>query len=632
ALPVAWDSRPEAEGGQRWFGLQPGEPTPPGDPLHWKGLAYNWNSQCASCHSTRLEKGYDAALDRFDTRYAEIDVGCEACHGPGSRHVSIERGGGMPSTPRESGLDVTFETWDPGVWQRTGSMRIAARTRPRAHDVQIDVCGPCHSRRTRLVASPGIGTPFLDGHRPRLLDPGLYFDDGRIRDEVYVWGSFLQSRMAMAGVRCSDCHDPHSLRLRRKGKALCLGCHAREEFDAARHHGHEPDSDAGECVACHMPERIYMRVDGRRDHSFPIPRPETSALLDAPTVCEGCHPGRGSEWAEGAIRRWRRPGRERPGHWSDRLVREGERREDPERWLEIALDDDVAPIVRASAWSRYAGESTGAPSLAVLQARSRQGTALERLALVEIGRRLGPGPRMALLRPLLEDERRAVRTAAAEALSDLPASGWLPADRVPLAGALREYRRAQAVNAERPESQVNLGTLALRLGDFEGAREAFRRAVSLAPYFVPAYANWADLERRRGRDAEAAALLGKAVSLAPDDPLMRHAYGLALHRTGDREGALAQLETAARSAPDDPRLVLGWALALDGIGRRDEAITILEALAERGRADADALHALVALMRDAGQLDRALAWVHRWLEWMPGDPRALALEKSLVDR
>ncbi len=631
ALPIAWDSRPEQEGGQRWIDLQPSEPTPPGDPLHWKSLAYNWNSQCASCHSTRLEKRYDPALDRFDTRHAEIDVGCEACHGPGSWHVSIEEGRQARGTSGESGFDVVFEAWDPQAWQRTDAQRIAVRTRPRSHDSQIDVCAPCHSRRSRIVPVPEIGDAFLDGHRPRLLDPGLYFEDGQIRDEVYVWGSFLQSRMAMAGVRCSDCHEPHSLRLRREGNALCLGCHAPAEFDVEGHHGHPPDGEAGECVVCHMPERVYMRIDARRDHAFPIPRPETNAALGTPDVCEGCHAGRGTEWAEGAIGKWRQPGTSRPRHWSDHLVRKAGRREDPERWLEIALDEEAAPLVRANAWSRFAREAMAAPPLAVVQARMRDGTALERLALVEVARLLGPGSRMSLLRPLLEDERRAIRIGAAEALSELPASAWRPADRALLARALREYRTSQEANAERPEAQVNLGTLALRLGEFDRAREAFRRAVSLAPYFLPAYANWAELERLRGRDPQAVALLEKAVAVAPEEPLMRHALGLALHRTGRKGEALAQLGEAAKAAPDDPRLGLAWALALDDVGRRQEAVALLAGLADRGRANGDVFHALVAFLRDRGDTEAALERVREWLEQTPDDPRARALERSLVE-
>jgi len=87
SLTFAWDTRPAAQGGQRWFSLYPDTRIPPNDPLHWTGPDQNWNYQCAACHSTNLRKNYDAAAKRYATTWSEIDVACEACHGPGSRHV-----------------------------------------------------------------------------------------------------------------------------------------------------------------------------------------------------------------------------------------------------------------------------------------------------------------------------------------------------------------------------------------------------------------------------------------------------------------------------------------------------------------------------------------------------------------
>ena len=91
ALGLAWDTRPAGAGGQRWFHLTPDEKIPPGDSLHWTGRLQNWNSQCADCHSTGLSKGYVPEADSFATTWSEIDVSCEACHGPGSAHVAWAR-------------------------------------------------------------------------------------------------------------------------------------------------------------------------------------------------------------------------------------------------------------------------------------------------------------------------------------------------------------------------------------------------------------------------------------------------------------------------------------------------------------------------------------------------------------
>jgi predicted CXXCH cytochrome family protein len=628
ALPVAWDARSRAAGGQRWIDLQPDESITDDDPLHWERLAYNWNSQCAFCHSTKLEKGYDETKDHFDSQWSGIDVGCEACHGPGSRHVSIqdEEARGLGGS---SGFDVSFESWNPDAWQREGGARIASRSVERSHDAQLDVCSPCHSRRNQLVDAPDVGAPFLDGFRPRLLAPGLYFEDGQIRDEVYVWGSFLQSRMYEAGVRCNDCHDPHSLGLRREGNALCSGCHDQTAYDVKAHHGHTEGTDGTSCVSCHMPERIYMQVDGRRDHSFPIPRPDRSANLGVPNACENCHPDRASEWATAQIDSWREAGTTRPTHWSDHLVSGAEARSDSRRWLEIALEVDNPALVRANAWARYSEEAQESPPIEILRERLRDGTSLERLALINVARRLAPELRAPLLRPLLEDERLVIRANAAEALVDLPAELWRPADRAVLARALREYRSTQEANAERPEAQVSLGLLSVQYGELDAARIAYQRAIESAPYFVPAYANLADLERMQGRDAESVAALRRAVELAPEEAQIHFALGLALHRAGELEEGLAELARAAQTAPNAPRLVLGWALALDAAGRRDEAISVLAEAIDRGLTNADLQQALITLLRDQGELERARTRAEAWLRSRPGDSRAAALLREI---
>jgi tetratricopeptide (TPR) repeat protein len=378
-----------------------------------------------------------------------------------------------------------------------------------------------------------------------------------------------------------------------------------------------------------MPERVYMQVDGRRDHSFPIPRPDRSAGLAAPNACEGCHADRDSDWATAQIDSWRAVGVTRPTHWSDHLISDTQVRSDPQRWLEIALEPNYAPLVRANAWARYSGEAEAAPPTELLRDRLSEGTSLERLALIDVARRLAPELRALLLRPLLEDERLAVRIAAAEALVDLPAETWRPADRAVLARALREYRAAQEINAERPEAQVSLALLSVHYGELDAARAAYERAIELAPYFIPAYVNLADLERMQGNDAEAIAKLRRAVELAPDGALVRHALGLALHRAGRSDEGLSQLARAVQDAPDQSRLVLGWALALDAAGRRAEAISALADTVDRGVASTDLHYALVTLLRDQGEMEQAQGRAEAWLRSQPGDPRAEALLREV---
>jgi predicted CXXCH cytochrome family protein len=273
ALGIAWDSRSKEQGGQRWFHLYPGQKLEPGDRLHWTGRDQTWNYQCADCHSTNLQKNYNLAANTYATTWTDVDVSCEACHGPGSRHVAWAntRAGGGSDDPR-MGRTNWLKDADNGRWEMHTETGIARRTEKLASN-EIETCSACHSRRKVIAKNPVPGEPYLDAYLPALLEPGLYHADGQIDGEVYEYGSFLQSRMHAAGVTCSNCHHPHSAKLRAEGNALCAQCHLPARFEAREHHHHEPGGAGAQCVNCHMPTKNYMVVDARRDHSIRVPRP-----------------------------------------------------------------------------------------------------------------------------------------------------------------------------------------------------------------------------------------------------------------------------------------------------------------------------------------------------------------------
>src|SRR5262249_38048524 len=213
ALSIAWDSRPQTEGGGRWYALYPGERIRTDDPLHWTGREQTWNYQCAECHSTDLRKNYDLAANRYATAWAELPVSCEACHGPGSAHVAWARARPAGAPPAGSaaatGFPVRLAHGD-GAWEGKDPARGLAEWTGRPRDgAEVEACARCHARRRPIVDPYPYGAPLLDTHQPALLAAGLYQADGQILGEVYEYGSFLQSRMYRAGVRCSDCHDPH---------------------------------------------------------------------------------------------------------------------------------------------------------------------------------------------------------------------------------------------------------------------------------------------------------------------------------------------------------------------------------------------------------------------------------------
>ncbi|MGH7151415.1 MAG: multiheme c-type cytochrome, partial [Planctomycetota bacterium] len=262
ALGVAWDVR-----ARRWFHLIPGRSPRAGDPMHWTGIEQNWNYQCADCHSTNVRKNYDPQADRFGTTFSEISVGCEACHGPGARHVdwAREEAEGRASALPEKGLLAPLAGRTSFTWVSAVPSGNAVPSGPRSSDREIEICARCHARRSQFSDDHVAGEPLHAAFRPALLGPDLYQSDGQVREEVYEVGSFLQSKMYMQGVTCSHCHDPHTGRLQVEGNGACASCHAPATYDSPDLHPHAAGSAGASCAACHMPTTTYMVVDPRHD-------------------------------------------------------------------------------------------------------------------------------------------------------------------------------------------------------------------------------------------------------------------------------------------------------------------------------------------------------------------------------
>lgn len=579
ALGIAWDARPE---GQRWFHLYPNAAGRHADVLHWTQASQNWNSMCADCHSTGVRKGYDAAKGTFASTYAELNVGCEACHGPGSGHVEA------PAVPYGAAAG------------------------------DIDTCAPCHSRRAQLAEGFQPGQPWLNFYLPAPVTPPLYHADGQILEEVYVHGSFLQSPMHQAGVTCTDCHDAHSGHLVLEGDALCAQCHSptppprfptlaarAKRYDHPDHHFHT----AVECVDCHMPSRTYMGVDDRRDHSFRVPRPDLSMAYGTPNACNGCHRERDAAWADAAIRR-HTPGHPTPGA-ADVLALATSGHFDAETRLAAAAQDANLPaIVRRSALLALGVHEFGRSQDAIT-AGLRDADPLVRLGALEHLARLPEAPRFGAVMRLLSDPLKAVRVAVAPAAAPYLAQAIAPAERERIEAALSEYRSTLTLNAERPEAHTNRANLLTALDDPEGAAAALDQALALEPNWIPALVNLADLHRATGRDVEGGALLARAAALEPASADAAYAYGLWFIRQGQPARGLEQLRRARQLAPQHLRNAYVLALALHAAGESDQAIAEIERAVTRFGGHRALLVALATFHRERGEFTAALAYAQR---------------------
>ena len=602
-LGIAWDTRPVEEGGQRWFHLYPDEKIPHDDILHWTGPNQNWNSRCAECHSTNLRKNYDLEHDRYETTWSEIDVSCEACHGPGSNHVqwadALADGGDYPDDGGK-GLLVRLKEHGDAEWTLDPEKATATRREPLPSHVQSETCARCHSRR-RVIHDDYIhGRSFLDTHIPSLLVEGLYHRDGQIQDEVYVYGSFLQSKMYSAGVTCSDCHEPHSLELYDQGNGLCTRCHRSTTFNTPSHHFHEPESPGAQCVACHMPANVYMVVDPRRDHSLRIPRPDLSLTLQSPNACNQCHKDRSTQWAVDAVTQWYGSEHGNEPHFGEVLQDGRAGTPKANSGLASLMTDPMKPgIVRASAVALLRPPVSPETMQALLKALEEKdplirSTAVSALEILEPEHRLAVGPRF------LQDPVRAVRIEAARVLASVPPQRLNFEERAALDVATTEFIDSQLANAEQPGSHGNLGLFYADRGQFSQAEAAYRKALQLESSFYPALVNLADLYRLQSRDQEGETILRQALKLAPDDANVHHALGLLLVRLSRKEEALEFFRQAATLQPDDPRHTYVYGIALNSMGRRGEAITVLEEAHHRHATNPQILQALLTLHRDQG--------------------------------
>jgi tetratricopeptide (TPR) repeat protein len=622
ALSVAWDARPSEDGGQRWFHLYPDEPIPAGDMLHWTGINQNWNHMCAECHSTRVRKNYRISEDRYESDWFEIDVSCESCHGPGTAHVAwaeaVEAGASRETLDADMGLAVRLR--DDAEWIFDPGSSIARRSRPPESRAEVETCARCHARRSVVSEEYVHGRPLADTHRPALLVPGLYHADGQILEEVYVYGSFLQSRMYAAGVGCKDCHDPHALAIEGGPDATCGRCHRAEVFASPEHHHHKPDSTGASCVACHMPSRLYMVIDARRDHSFRVPRPDLSLELGTPNACTDCHSDQSVEWSANAAEAWYGSERAASLHYGKALHAGRARLAGADSRLAGVVRDATFPgIVRATALELLA--NPGAPlSIDAVRGALRDPDPLVRAAAVRATEALEPSARLTLSAPLLRDPVRTVRLEAARVLLPVPVALWQPAERATLAHALAEYRASQMLQADRPEGLLNLGSIHAQMGELDEAGRAYERALRRAPWFVPAYVNLADVERQRGREDEAERALRRGLERAPESPDLHHALGLALVRQGQTAAAIESLRRASELGPDSPRHVYVYGVALHSAGEIDRALSVLDSAHRRFPTDREILVALVTMSRDRGDRAGASRYARRLAELVSGDP------------
>jgi predicted CXXCH cytochrome family protein len=566
-------------------------------------------------------KAYDVEAGTYNTTWSEIDVSCEACHGPGSEHV---RWAEMPTADRSE----------------VDGYGLSVRTDALGTDGFVRLCAPCHARRAEIADYDHRDRPLLDHILPTVLREGLYHPDGQILEEVYVYGSFLQSRMHQNQVRCADCHDAHSLELKADGNALCTQCHLATTYDAASHHFHESNptvatgprgdgalGDGTRCVQCHMVEQPFMVVDWRADHSIRIPRPDLTAEIDVPNACSqsGCHDTQPLDYVLTAYEDWYGP--DQVPHYGQVFAAARAGDATSADLMAIATDSGPAAIVRATALTLLAPFPPMEVRAAFAAALS-SGDALIRHAAAANVPATSPDDLLSLLAPLLGDSVRAVRIEAASRLADTPPLLLTPDLTSRLASTLSEYRGAMGHSLDFAASAYNLGNLSARLGDAGEAERHYRTAGGIDNRFVPAKVNLALLLNATGRNPEAEELLRQVLAIEPDAHGVAYNLGLLLAEMGRVDESVEFLGTASAGSLEPARVHYNYGLALQQLGRLDEAEGAFSRALSVEPGSADFLFALGDHYLQRGRTDAALEVADRLIAAAPQDPRGTRLRTA----
>jgi len=650
-LRISWDTE-----AKKWFYLAPpdvDEKLAPNDELHWTGIAQRWNNMCADCHSTNLQKNFDSKEKRYRTSFSEIDVSCEACHGAGSTHVQLAKSQSL-------------------FWDRKLGYGIAGLTGEKDQIRQVETCAKCHSRRRGVHPDFKPGEDFYDYYTTELLGDLTYYPDGQIKDEVYVHGSFIQSKMYHKGIRCSDCHDPHTARLKHNGNQVCVSCHTHSagKYDTPAHHHHKPASTGSSCVECHMPETTYMAVDPRRDHSLRIPRPDLSVDLNTPNACVRCHLNderhsddkpsdekfaklplyqdwlvasaedeaakswldQKNKWADATVREWYGD-KKRPKHFAYALA--SARTGDPkaEEQLQSVIRNRTLPnIVRASAIAELAQFARSIDANTTFEDSLSDPHPLVRAAAAANLQSPDLSRMIRKLAPLLDDPSRTVRTEAARLLAVVPSPQLSGSQRKRHNAALAEFKQGVLLNNDRATSYLNLGIL-YESRDPEQAKKMYRTAIDLEPAFTGPRTNLAAIIDReleqlqqqmkqltlQRRKDEALKLVEKAASLQAELETLR-VQELALLR---RDSILA---------PNSGPIHYRYGFLNYLLGLTDEADKALNRAVELEPNNPDFLFALVLFYQKFERHADAIPIARRLVKLRPDDRQFQALLQQSLQR
>jgi len=587
----------------------------PGDWGSWTGQGMNWNAMCASCHNTRLRKNYVPRTNSYSTSMAEMSVGCESCHGPMKDHVEWQKSPPKGYDPKKKNIK------DPSLVKQT-------------KDQMLETCAACHARRGEITGDMVPGESFFDHYSLTVTDEtDIYHVDGQVRDENYVFSSFLSSRMHHAGVRCGDCHEPHSNKLILADNTLCMRCHTAPTAEYPKvpvinptaHSFHQEGSAGNDCKSCHMPQTTYMDRDPRRDHGFTIPDPLLTKQYGTPNACNRCHTDKDADWALEWTDKWYGAKMNRPTRKRAILIAKA-RRGEPEARAGLIEMLKTEPIATWQATAchlleRWVMDPEAAQAL--VGALNHESPLVREAALrslIHQTRENNPQIRKAI-EPLLEDPIRSVRVAAAWALVDT-------LDLNSKAG--RELVHMLDHNADQPLGRMQLSQFAFLRGNTEAAIRQITKAIEWDPNSPPFHHDLAILRSMTGDIQGSIKALEEAVRLNPQEAEYHYKLGLAWSEAGNLRKCVSSLESSLKIDGSNSRAWYNLGLAYHSLQEPEKAIQSLLQAEATNPEDATIPYARATIHAQLNQRQQAVEAVTKAIQIRQDYPEAIQLMRQLM--
>ena len=580
-LQTAWDTKKN-----KWFDLQKDLEIKSDEWIHWSGGAMRWNTTCADCHSTDVRKNFNDETNTYKTTFSEINVSCESCHGPSSKHIEFYENPVEGATPPK--LDMPRNMWSTEL---------------------VDKCARCHSRRAQITKYFDYEGQFLDHYDPALLNYPTYELDGQIKDEDYVYGSFVQSKMYRNKISCKDCHNVHSLRLKKTGNALCLSCHL-PKYDTQEHHLHKLNTEASQCINCHMPGKYYMGNDFRRDHSFRVPRPDQSLTYGTPNVCTTCHQGKDAKWASDVI--VANYGKLRIDHFSDYLLAGSQG--DNDAYKTLFSQKKYPEIARATALSQYSNEALSDVQLRDHLRFLKDSSALVRNEAIKSFEKSPNKEYSKYIEPLLKDSVRLNRISAARYFNTVKS---LVTEGEPFKAAQKEYLDALDMVSDFAGGQHQIALYHLANENTDLAIKAYKKSIGIDNYYNQSRMNLALLYYQRGNLEETEKLYLKVIEQEPNFSYAYYMLGLVYNEMGKSDGAKKYLLEASNKDPNNINAIYNYSLLLQKEGAFAESIKFLNNAIKRFPDNERLLYAKLSALLNTRQLGESYMICSKLIEIAP---------------